>query len=144
MATELRSRELATTMKAVRMHAYGGPDVLVYEDTARPMASTGEVLIKVHAAGVNPLDWKIREGYMKGLNRLPLIPGWDVSGVVEDVGNGVTDLKKGDAVYGMLDFSRDGAYSEYAVARSSILAPKPASLDYVLSAAVPLDALVAW
>ena len=102
------------------------------------------MLIRVHAAGVNPLDWKIREGYVKGLNRLPLIPGWDVSGVVEDVGDGVAELKKGDDVYGMLDFSRDGAYAEYAVARSTILAPKPASLDHVQSAAVPLDALVAW
>jgi NADPH:quinone reductase-like Zn-dependent oxidoreductase len=144
MATELQPRELATTMKAVRMHAYGGPDVLVYEDAPRPAISTGEALIRVHAAGVNPLDWKIREGYMKGLNKLPLVPGWDVSGVVEDVGAGVDDVSKGDAVYGLLDFSRDGAYAEYVAARSSILAQKPQSLDYVHAAAVPLDALVAW
>lgn len=126
------------------MHAYGGPEVLIFEDAPRPKAGAGEALIRVRAAGVNPLDWKIREGYMKGLNRLPLIPGWDVSGVVEDVGSGVEDIKKGDAVYGLLDFSRDGTYAEYVVARSSILAPKPTSLDHVHAAAVPLDSLVAW
>jgi NADPH:quinone reductase-like Zn-dependent oxidoreductase len=144
MATELQSKELATTMKAVRMHAYGGPEVLVYEDAPRPKAGAGEALIRVHAAGVNPLDWKVRGGYMKGRNRLPLIPGWDVSGVVEEVGAGVDDVKKGDAVYGLLDFARDGTYAEYVAAKSAILAPKPTSLDHVNAAAVPLDALVAW
>ncbi len=80
----------------------------------RPQAGVGEVLIRVHAAGVNPLDWKVRAGHVKAWmkHRLPLIPGWDVSGVVEAVAPDVTALKVGDAVYGMLDFMRNGAYAE--------------------------------
>jgi len=78
-------------VKAVRIHTYGGPEVLKYEEVPRPQAATGEVLIRVHAAGVNPVDWKIREGYLKKFlpRTLPLILGWDVSGVVEAAGPGV-------------------------------------------------------
>ncbi|NIO07520.1 MAG: alcohol dehydrogenase catalytic domain-containing protein, partial [Deltaproteobacteria bacterium] len=81
----------------------------------RPQAGAGEVLIRVHAAGVNPLDWKVRSGHVKAWmqHRLPLIPGWDVSGVVEAVPPDVTAFKIGDAVYGMLNFTRNGAYAEY-------------------------------
>ena len=76
------------TMKAVRFHAYGASDVLVYEDAPKPEPAAGEVLVKVHATSVNPIDWKIRAGLMKGLREypLPFILGWDVSGVVESVG----------------------------------------------------------
>jgi len=75
-------------MKAIRIHNYGGPEVLQHEDAPRPKPAPGEVLIRVHAAGVNPADWKVREGHLKQFvqNNLPLIPGWDVSGVVEEVG----------------------------------------------------------
>jgi NADPH:quinone reductase-like Zn-dependent oxidoreductase len=145
MATELQSKERATTMKAMRMHAYGGPEVLVYEDVPKPKVASGEVLIRVHAAGVNPLDWKVRSGYAQSRrNRLPLIPGWDVAGVIVDTGDGTVGFKNGDQVYGMLDFSRDGSYARYTVARASIIAPKPRTLDYIHAAAVPLDSLVAW
>jgi NADPH:quinone reductase-like Zn-dependent oxidoreductase len=77
----------ATTMKAVRMHKYGGPEVLVYEDAPRPEPGEGEILIRIYAAGVNPLDWKVRAGHRKDQlrHRLPLIPGRDVSGVVESL-----------------------------------------------------------
>lgn len=134
------------TMKAVRIHSYGGPDVLVQEDAPWPEMRTDEVLIRVHAAGVNPLDWKVRAGYVKGWlqHRLPLIPGWDVSGEIEAVGDAVTDFKKGDAVYGMLDFARDGAYAEYVVAQARDIAFKPMSLDHIHAAGVPLAALTAW
>jgi NADPH:quinone reductase-like Zn-dependent oxidoreductase len=133
-------------MKAIRFHSYGGPEVLVKEDVPRPEAAAGEVLIRVHAAGVNPLDWKVRAGYLKEWlpHRLPLIPGWDVSGVVEEVGVGFTDLNVADEVYGLLDFSRDGAYAEYVAARARDMALKPSSLDHVQAAAVPIAALTAW
>jgi len=135
-----------TTMKAVRMHAYGGPEVLKYEDAPRPEPATGEVLVKVHAAGVNPVGWKIRDGYMKNFLHysLPFILGWDLSGVVEAVGPGVTDWKAGDEVYSRPDLGRNGAYAEYIAARASELGRKPKSLDHVNSSAIPLAALTAW
>jgi len=106
-------------MKAVRIHSYGGPEVLKYEEVPRPEPGPGELLIRVHAAGVNPVDWKIREGYLKAMlhHSLPLIPGWDVSGVVEATGSGVVRLKAGDEVYSRPDLARDGAYADYIVVR---------------------------
>ncbi len=134
------------TMQAVRFHSYGHPEVLLLEEVPRPTAGSDEVLVRVHAAGVNPLDWKVRAGHLKDWlpHRLPLIPGWDVSGVVEALGPDVTAFKTGDAVYGMLDFGRDGAYAEYVAAGIRTLALKPSSLDHVQAAAVPLAALTAW
>ncbi|MCK9374656.1 MAG: NADP-dependent oxidoreductase [Syntrophobacterales bacterium] len=133
-------------MQAVRFHSYGAPEVLVLEEAPRPQAGAGEVLLRVHAAGVNPLDWKVRAGHLKEWlpHRLPLIPGWDVSGVVEAVGPEVTAFKTGEAVYGMLDFNRQGAYAEYVAARTGELARKPRSIDHIQAAAVPLAALTAW
>jgi NADPH:quinone reductase-like Zn-dependent oxidoreductase len=134
------------TMQAVRFHVYGSPEVLIPEETPRPLAGANEVLVQVHAAGVNPLDWKVRAGHVKGWleHRLPLIPGWDVSGVVEALGPNVTAFKIGDAVYGMLDFARNGAYAEYVAARTLTLALKPKSLDHIQAGGVPLAALTAW
>jgi NADPH:quinone reductase-like Zn-dependent oxidoreductase len=133
-------------MKAIRIHSYGGPEVLKYEDAPRPKPRRGEVLIRVHAAGVNPVDWKVREGYLKGMlhHSLPLIPGWDLSGVVEKAGPRVTRFQKGDEVYSRPDIARNGAYAEYIVARESEVALKPKSIDHVHAAAVPLAALTAW
>jgi NADPH:quinone reductase-like Zn-dependent oxidoreductase len=141
----LKERTMPTS-QAVRFHSYGGPEVLVLEEMSRPQAGAGEVLIRVHAAGVNPLDWKVRAGHLKDWlpHRLPLIPGWDVSGVVEAVGHDVTAFKIGDAVYGMLDHMHDGAYAEYVAARTGDLVRKPRSIDHVQAAAVPLAALTAW
>ena len=135
-----------TTMKAVAMHAYGGPEVLKYEDAARPDPATGEVLVRVHAAAVNPVDWKVRAGHLRGfLNySLPLIPGWDLSGVVEATGAGVTDWKQGDAVYARPDLRRNGAYAEYIAVRASELGCKPRSIDHVQASAIPLACLTAW
>jgi NADPH:quinone reductase-like Zn-dependent oxidoreductase len=105
------------------MHSYGGPEVLQYEDAPCPRVKKGEVLVRVHAAGVNPLDWKVRAGDLNGFiqHKLPLIPGWDVSGVVEKVGPGVLRFKKGDEVFAMADPTRDGAMqitSRFAERRS--------------------------
>lgn len=134
------------TMKAVRIHEYGGPEVLKYEDAPRPEPGPDEVLIRVHAAGVNPVDWKVRAGYAKDRLKytMPFIPGWDVSGVVESVGSGATRLKKGDEVYSRPDISRDGSYAEYIVVKESEVALKPKSIDHVHAAAIPLAALTAW
>ncbi len=133
-------------MKAVRIHSYGGPEVLVYEDAPRPQAGKGEVLVRVHAASINPVDWKIREGYAKDRlhHRLPLILGWDASGVVDAVGSGVKRLKKGDQVYSRPDVARDGAYAEYVVINEPLVALKPKSIDHIHAAGIPLAGMTAW
>lgn len=133
-------------MKAVRIHQFGGTEVLRYEDIPRPTAGPDEVLIRVHAAGVNPVDWKIREGRLQGriAHRLPLTLGWDVAGVIEQLGPGVTQFNIGDAVYARPDLARDGAYAEYIAVRAGEIALKPATLDFIHAAAVPLSALTAW
>lgn len=133
-------------MKAVRIHAFGGPDVLVVEDAPRPKPQAGDVLIEVRAAGVNPVDWKIRQGTLETMvpHSLPLIPGWDVAGVVVAKGRGVQRLQVGDEVFGLLDLSRDGAYAEYVVAPEAAIALKPRSQDHAHAAATPMAALAAW
>jgi NADPH:quinone reductase-like Zn-dependent oxidoreductase len=133
-------------MKAVRVHEYGGPEVLKYENAPRPRPVAGEVLVRIHAAGVNPVDWKVRAGQLKDVIAypMPMIPGWDVSGVVEATGPNVIRLKKGDEVYGQPDVVRNGAYAEFAVVPESELALKPTSIDHVHAASVPTAALTAW
>jgi len=132
------------TMKAVRIHSYGGPEVLKYEDAPRPVPTDDDVLIKVIAAGVNPVDWKIRQGYMEGMITLPLIPGWDVAGVIEEKGQKVTGLEIGDSVYTRPSIFRNGAYAEYIAVKASEVAFKPETIDYIQAAAVPLAGLTAW
>ena len=131
------------------MHSYGGPEVLQYEDAPCPRVKDGEVLVRVHAAGVNPLECKVRVGDLNGLieHKLPLIPGWDLSGVVEKVGPGPAAagrFKKGDEVFAMADPTRDGAYADYVAVRGTALAIKPKSLYHVRAAATPVSALTAW
>src|SRR5256885_9985955 len=137
------------TMKAIRIPRYGGPEVLQYEDAPRPKPQAGEVLVRVHAAGVNPIDWKVREGHMKDFwpHKFPLILGWDVSGTVEELGPdpaAAGRFKIGDEVYSLPDPTRNGAYADYIVVRESELALKPNSLHHIRAAAVPLAALTAW
>jgi len=137
------------TMKAIRIHNYGGPEVLHYEDAPRPQPQAGEVLVRVHAAGVNPIDWKVREGHMKDFwpHKFPLILGWDLSGVVEELGKGPAAagrFKIGDEVYSLPDPTRNGAYADYIVVREPELARKPNSLHHIRAAAIPLAALTAW
>jgi NADPH:quinone reductase-like Zn-dependent oxidoreductase len=133
-------------MKAIRIHNHGGPEVLLYEKAPRPQVREGEVLIRVHAAGVNRLDCKVRAGELKGViqHKLPLILGWDVSGVVEEVGAGVSQFKTGDEVFAMADPTRNGGYADYIAVREAALALKPESLYHVRAAAVPVSALTAW
>jgi NADPH:quinone reductase-like Zn-dependent oxidoreductase len=133
-------------MKAVCIYSYGGPEVLVYEDAPCPHPGDGEVLVKVHAAGINPVDWKIREGHLKEMlhHTLPLILGWDVSGVVEALGTGLKRLKVGDEVFSRPDISRDGAYADFIVIKESEVALKPRSIDHIHAAALPLAGLTAW
>jgi NADPH:quinone reductase-like Zn-dependent oxidoreductase len=134
-----------TDMRAVRIHAYGGSDQLRVETAPKPEPGPGDVLVAVHAAGVNPVDWKIREGYLgEDPDRLPLILGWDVSGVVEAVGEDVTDVAVGDEVYSRPEITRPGAYAEYVVIAADEVAPKPRTLTHVEAAGVPLAGLTAW
>jgi NADPH:quinone reductase-like Zn-dependent oxidoreductase len=132
-------------MKAIRIHSYGGPDVLVYEDAPRPMITDDDVLIKVAATAVNPADRSFRAGYMQSIMPfpLPLTLGFDLAGTVEAVGANVSSVALGDAVYGS-SMMRLGAYAEYAVVSASEIAPKPTSLDFVTAASVPLAGLTAW
>jgi NADPH:quinone reductase-like Zn-dependent oxidoreductase len=133
-------------MKAVHIHDYGGLDVLHYEDAPRPTPGTGEVLIRVHATTINPFDCAVRAGYMGQYFNytFPLILGTDVSGVVEEVGEGVTDVSPGDVVYTRAGVYRDGAYAEYVLAIAADVVPKPQSLDHVHAAALPHVTLTAW
>ena len=134
------------TMRAVTVGEFGGPEVLTVGRVARPVPLPTEVLVRVHAAGINPVDWKTRAGQgMAGLQTLPLILGWDVSGVVEEVGFGVTTLAPGDEVYAMPWFPRPaGGYAEYVTAPSRQFARKPASIGHAEAAALPLAVLTAW
>ncbi|MFE3502300.1 NADP-dependent oxidoreductase [Kitasatospora sp. NPDC059146] len=137
----------ADMMRTVVQDAFGGPEVLRVERVPRPAPLPTEVLVRVHAAGINPVDWKTRAGSgMAGLlGEPPFTLGWDVSGVVEEVGFGVTTLKVGDEVYGMPWFPRvANGYSEYVTAPARQWARKPATIDHVRAAAVPLAALTAW
>ncbi len=131
-------------MKAVRIHEYGGASVLSYEDAPLPEINQDDVLIKVHASGVNPVDWKVREGIRKRNTSFPFILGWDVSGVIDQVGGEVADFKKGDEVYSRPDLTRNGSYSEYIAVRASEVALKPKTLNHIEAASVPLAALTAW
>ena len=134
------------TMKAVVIRSYGGPEVLAIDQVSVPQIAEDEVLIKVRAVGVNPIDWKVRAGFLKEMlpYHFPLILGWDVSGTVERAGSSVKDFKAGDEVYALADISRNGACAEYVTLKAETVAPKPALIDHVHAAAVPMAALTAW
>jgi NADPH:quinone reductase-like Zn-dependent oxidoreductase len=139
-------------MKAIRQHEFGGPDVLRYEDAPRPVLKAGEVLVRVHAIGINPPDWYLRDG-MKILPpewrpavHFPIVLGTDISGVVAEVAPDVQGFAAGDAVYSMVRFP-DGlgsAYAEFVAVPSSDLAHKPAGIDHTHAAAAPMALLTAW
>jgi NADPH:quinone reductase-like Zn-dependent oxidoreductase len=133
-------------MHAIRIHEFGGPEVLKWEDAPRPIPAAGEVLIKVYATSVNPIDWKIREGAAKEKfpTTFPLILGWDVSGVIEELGNNVKNFEKGDEVYSRPDPTKNGTYAEYVVVKADLINRKPTSIDHLKAAAVPLAGLTAW
>lgn len=135
-------------MKAVGIHAYGGPEVVRHEDMPRPEPSDDEVLVRVHAAGVNPVDWKTRDGGGQADRigeRFPMVLGWDVSGTVEQVGPHAGGWDVGDEVFGLVRFPQPGrTYAEYVAAPAAELAPKPSRLSHVEAAAMPLAGLTAW
>lgn len=132
------------TMKAARIHDYGGPEVFHYDEIPRPVPQDDELLVRVHAVGVNPVDWKIRAGFTRSMFTLPMpaIVGGDISGVVEQVGANASGFKVGDEVFAMLGLV--GAYAQYVTVKPALVALKPRSLDHTHAAAVPLAALTAW
>jgi len=133
---------MSEQMKAICLHDYGGSEKLVLETIPRPVPTANEVLIRVHFAGVNPIDWKIRAGLLKNYMpvQLPFIPGIDVSGTVAGVGSEVKNLEKGQPVFGIAK----GAYAEYALALATDLSVKPDNLSFELAATLPVGALTGW
>src|SRR6266513_1853637 len=120
------------TMKAVIMHAYGGPEVLKLEDVPRPEPKEDEILIRVVAASINPVDVAIRKGYLAELvgNKFPLILGMDAAGVVEKTGTKISKFKVGDSVYAFFTLASEGGYAQYVVAKESEAATKPKEVTY--------------
>ena len=130
-------------MKAAYFMKNGAPEVMEYGDVPDPVAGPGQVLVDVHAASVNGADWKVRAGHYAPITEFPYIPGRDFSGVVSAVGAGVTDLKVGDAVFGVCDVGQEAAYAEKVAIKSAIVARKPESLSHVDCAALALIGLTA-
>ncbi|MEV0626903.1 NADP-dependent oxidoreductase [Nonomuraea wenchangensis] len=138
---------MSSTMHAIVQDSFGGPEVLRLAEVPRPAPLPTEILVRVHAAGVNPVDWKTRQGGgMAGvLGEPPFILGWDVSGVVEETGFGVTIFEPGDEVFGMPWFPRQaGAYAEYVTAPARHFARKPRAFGHEAAAGTPLAVLTAW
>ena len=135
-----------STMRAVRAHARGGAEQLRLEDAPKPEPRAGEALIRVHAAGITPteLEWSETWVDRQGHDRTPTIPSHEVSGVVEELGHGVTHVVAGEEVFGLVPFDHDGAAADYVAVRARDLAPKPVTLDHSRTAALPLSALTAW
>jgi NADPH:quinone reductase-like Zn-dependent oxidoreductase len=130
-------------MQAIRVHQYGGPEQLKLELIPRPEPQEGEVLVRVHAASVNQADWIMRQGLLKDImpSQFPYIPGFELAGVVEEVGPGVTAFRSGQAVFGQ---HLKGTYAEYAAVSIETLALKPETLTFDEAAALPLAATTAW
>ncbi len=132
-------------MKAAVVHEYGGPEVFKYEDVSRPEPKDDEVLVRVMAAGVNPVDTYVRQGMRsKSGPDQPMIIGYDIAGVVEKAGAKITKFKPGDSVYAYLPVSRGGGYAEFAIAKEGEMSLKPKNIDFEKAAAVPLAATTAW
>lgn len=131
-------------MKAIRQQSFGGPEVMELVEVDRPVPDGTHVLVRVRAAGVNPVDWKIRAGYDPD-TPLPYTVGWELSGIVEELGVGVTRFAPGDEVYGLVWFPKEaGAYAEYVAAPSRQFARKPASLSHEEAGSLALVGLTAW
>ncbi|MEH1770387.1 NAD(P)-dependent alcohol dehydrogenase [Nostoc sp.] len=131
-------------MKAVVIRRYGAAEVLQYEDVEQPKIEPTQLLVKVRASSVNPVDWKIRQGMLSLItgSKFPKILGFDVAGDVVEVGSGVTRFKPGDAIYGSTSFP-GGGYAEFAAVPENLAVLKPTNLNYEEAAAVPLAALTA-
>jgi NADPH:quinone reductase-like Zn-dependent oxidoreductase len=133
-------------MKAITIHDFGGPEVLNYEEVPIPEIGPDECLVKVHSCGVNPIDWKVRQGYTKGRVHydMPLILGWDVSGTVEEAGPLVKRFKKGDRIFARPSTSRNGGYAEFVAVKSMEMAFAPKTIPLEHAAGVPLAGQTAW
>jgi NADPH:quinone reductase-like Zn-dependent oxidoreductase len=133
-------------MKAVVMHSYGGPEVLKIEDVPRPEPKEDEVLIRVIAASINPVDVAIRKGYLAELigNKFPLVPGMDAAGIVEKTGSKIHSVKAGDPVYAFFTLASEGGYAEFVTANENDIALRPKEITYAQAAAVPAAASTAW
>ncbi|AKB35302.1 Bifunctional protein: zinc-containing alcohol dehydrogenase [Methanosarcina siciliae C2J] len=129
-------------MKAIRIHEFGGTEVMKYEDIPQPQPGPGEIRIRIIAAGINPMDWKIRSG-MVGEMPLPMIMGLDVAGIVDDQGPGEVSFRPGEEVFAKVSIGQ-GGYAEYTVVNSAQVARKPKSIGFVESAAIPTAGLAAW
>jgi NADPH:quinone reductase-like Zn-dependent oxidoreductase len=123
---------IPATMKAVRVHGYGPPDVLRYEDAPTPTPAAGEVLIRVHAASINSIDWKLRAGYLQQMipYAMPVTLGLDFSGTIASVPDATSGHSVGSEVYGRIDMMRPGTYAEYVVAKVGEFTAKPRSADH--------------
>jgi NADPH:quinone reductase-like Zn-dependent oxidoreductase len=146
LQTVLSAQSSTPNMKAIVIHEYGGPEVLKYEDVPRPEPKDDQLLIRVIAAGVNPVDGMIRSGLFAkdGSRAFPIILGGDVAGVVEKIGSKVTKFKAGDPVFAYVSLDNSGGYAQYALVKEGEAAPKPKALTYVEAAGVPIVALTAW
>jgi len=133
-------------MKAVQIYSYGEPDVMIYEDAPMPQIKDDEVLVKIYASGVNPIDWKVRKGLARSRTqyKFPLILGWDMCGIISEIGKDVTEFKKNDRVFGRPDTSRNGTYAEYIAVRANEISFAPKLLDGYSAAGIPLAGLTAW
>jgi NADPH:quinone reductase-like Zn-dependent oxidoreductase len=131
-------------MKANSIHRFGSPEVIMFEEAERPLPGKGEVLVRVKASGVGPWDGWIREGKSVLPQPLPLTLGSDLSGVVEEVGTGVDDIKVGDEVFGVTNPRFTGANAEYALASARMIAAKPKSITHIEAASMPVVAVTAW
>ena len=131
-------------MKAVRVHRFGGPEVMVYEDIDRPALAPDELLVRIEAAGVGPWDAWIRAGRSALPQPLPLTLGSDIAGVIEEVGNEVSGLDSGIEVYGVVNSQFTGGYAQYAAAKAAMIAPKPSTLNFIEAASMPVVAVTAW
>ena len=133
-------------MRAVRIHQYGGTETLQVDMIDTPKINDDDILIKTKASSINPVDWKIREGYLKEMipYELPLTLGWDVAGIVEQVGAAVTDFKVGDEVFSRPDISRQGSYADYVAVKADQAVLKSPKLDFAQAAVLPLAGITAW
>jgi NADPH:quinone reductase-like Zn-dependent oxidoreductase len=133
-------------MKAIQLHQYGGTDVLLMEEVSKPVPQENDILIRIKAAALNPIDSKIRSGSMQQIIPLPLpfTPGWESAGVVESVGTGVTRFKSGDEVIARVPFAKAGAYAEYMLAGEREIVRKPASLSFAEASSLPIVGSAAY
>lgn len=134
------------TMRAIQIQQFGGPEVLTVHELPIPSPGQGELLLRVHAAGINPVDTGVRSGRFAALAAAapPYVPGFDVSGTVSAVGNGITDFKIGDEVFALLDLRRGGGYAEFAIVKEDEAALKPGNISFSEAASLPLVTLTAW